>query len=442
MAVVAVAAVSVLTGLGAPSRVEASPQRPTNVPVVQACAAQPELVRGSSGLGVRCLQFTLIMLGYSVPYSGTFDGATEDAVRWYQGMHPPLDADGRAGDATLVAMGIAAAAAVYLPAKASTTGATTGASTGARTTGGSTPSPANVPATGRVACVADAQIDPGERGQSITCLQRRLTELGFYQGSITGMHDAPTQSAVRAFQKRTPPLTVDGVAGPRTLAALDIWSGLSVGNGRFTGPGPFPAPVQVELNWNLTTGGIPFYGNRKACTASEAAVIAAEFANDGADAATQQWAVYIASREGGCRPEAVNFNPRTKDDSHCTYQLNALSGTFAPHGELGRRGWTAESVKSSLQACADAASDLWVFCGRGPWVPPYDCKPPWLGATVGQPPALLPPPPTSVVVEPTPEPIPEPSPDTTPDTTADTTADTAATTTTTTATLTTATIPA
>ena len=162
-------------------------------------------------------------------------------------------------------------------------------------------------------------------------------------------------------------LQVDGKAGPRTLAAMGIWSGITSGNGRFTGPGPFPAPVQDEPFWNLTAEGIPYYNKGTACTASEAAVIAAEFANDGADAATQQWAVYIASREGGCRYDAVNLNLRTKDDSHCTFQLNVLSGMFEPNGALGRRGWTADLVKSSLQACADGASDLWVFCGRGPW---------------------------------------------------------------------------
>jgi hypothetical protein len=239
-------------------------------------------------------------------------------------------------------------------------------------------------------CLADAQIDPNERGVSITCLQRRLTELGYYAGSITGLHDRASVDAVKAFQKATPPLQVDGKAGPRTLAALGIWSGITSGNGRQTGPGPFPAPVQDEAFWNLTATGIPFYNKSTPCTASEAAVIAAEFANDGADSGTQQWAVYIASREGGCRFDAVNLNLNTKDDSHCTFQLNVLAGMFEPHGALGRRGWTPELVKSSLQACADAASDLWVFCGRGPWQPPYSCTPPWEGSTVGQPSPVLP----------------------------------------------------
>ena len=109
----------------------------------------------------------------------------------------------------------------------------------------------------------------------------------------------------------------------------------------------------------------------------DANTIASQFALDDADVSTQQWAVYIASREGGCRYAAVNFNPATRDDSHCTFQLNALSGMFQPHGELGRLGWTTDNVKASMAACADAASDLWVYCGKGPWTKPYRCLQPW-----------------------------------------------------------------
>ncbi|MEX0846600.1 MAG: peptidoglycan-binding domain-containing protein [Ilumatobacteraceae bacterium] len=363
------------------------------MPEIEPCVAQPTLARGSVGPGVSCLQFSLIMMGYAVPYSGSFDETTEAAVRWYQSLRPPLKADGKAGDDTLRLLGIHAAAAIFAPAVV-TPAAPAGASVGAKSV--------------RQACVADAEIAPGERGQSVVCLQQRLAELTYYSGPVSGIHDTASQQALMQYQKKTPPLRVDGYAGPRTLAALDIWSGLTATDGApFTGlapgiaaAGPFPAPIQNEPKWNLTAEGIPFFGNRAACTRAEADTIAAEFARDGADAATQQWAAYIASREGGCRFAALNFNPSTRDDSHCTFQLNALSGTFGPRGELGRRGWTPAAVVTSLQACSDAASDLWVYCGRGPWTPPYSCKPPWAGATVNQPPALLPPTPTSVVESP------------------------------------------
>jgi Putative peptidoglycan binding domain len=354
VAVLSVASVALL--------LDASPVA-ADLPELQACVAHPELIRGDSGPDVHCLQFTLAMLGYPVVDSGVYDRATEDAVRWFQATRPGLISDGRAGERTLRALQIDTGSVhdVFVP----------------------------VVSTAPL-CLADAQIDPTERGQSVTCLQRKLAELGYYTGSITGLHDKASIDALRAYQKATPPLKVDGKGGAQTLAALGIWSGITTGSGRNTGPGPFPAPIQDEPFWNLTAEGIPFYGNHVACTASEAAVIAAEFGNDGADSATQQWAVYIASREGGCRFDNVNVNPRTRDDSHCTFQLNALAHMFEPNGSLGRRGWTTDSVKMSLQACADAASDLWVYCGRGPWLPPYSCMPPWAGAAIGQPPPLLP----------------------------------------------------
>ena len=159
---------------------------------------------------------------------------------------------------------------------------------------------------------------------------------------------------------------------------MGIWSGKTTEQ---AGPvvarapgGPFPAGREPFPNWNLTKDGIPYYGNHVPCTKANADIIANEFAKDGADDATQQWATYIASREGGCNERTVNNNPATRDDSHCTFQLNALAGMFEPHGELGRRGWTVDNVKESMQNCADAASDLWVYCGRGPWTPPCVCS--------------------------------------------------------------------
>lgn len=380
----AVAALCVAASVGVPLH---APTASADLPEVQPCVAQPVLGRESYGSGVLCLQFALIMQGYSVPYNGLYSPETEDAVRWYQATHPPLVVNGVAGDETLASLGIAGKAAIFVPA--GSLGAAPVEASSEAAVGGSTP-------TTRARCVADATLTSTSRGQSVTCLQQRLIELGWPGVKVTGIYDTATQDALRGYQRNTPPLTADGVAGPRTLAALDIWSGMTAGSGRNIGPGPFPAGMQNEPEWRLTAQGIPVYGNRTACTPEQAAIIAAEFANDGADAVTQQWAVYIASREGGCRYEAVNVNVRTKDDSHCTFQLNALSGMFAPHGSLGRRGWSTDSVKTSLQACADAASDLWVFCGRGPWTKPYTCAPPWAGSTVDQPPALLPPPPDTV----------------------------------------------
>lgn len=126
-----------------------------------------------------------------------------------------------------------------------------------------------------------------------------------------------------------------------------------------------------------TTNSVPSYSGRPGCTVTNANIIAHEFAKDGASHSTQLWAMKVASRESGCNFKAVNINNRTKDRSYCAFQLNARTGgPLGPGGYLYERGWYPAKVISSMQACADAASNLWKRCGRGPWTKPYGCRRP------------------------------------------------------------------
>lgn len=59
----------------------------------------------------------------------------------------------------------------------------------------------------------------GDAGPEVADLNANLAKLGF--GTRGPVFDATTDSAVRAFQKRHPQLTVDGVAGPATRAAIN-----------------------------------------------------------------------------------------------------------------------------------------------------------------------------------------------------------------------------
>jgi peptidoglycan hydrolase-like protein with peptidoglycan-binding domain len=354
---------------GAPADASRAP----SVPELQTCTADAELALGSFGESVSCLQSTLGLMGiYHGRITGIYDQVTSDSVRWFQLTETGLRADGVAGPNTLTALEIWS---------------------------GVTNPPPPPP------CAAAANVELGESGPDVTCLQSTLRNLGLLVGEVDGAFGPGTLAAVTRYQENNPPLVPDGIAGPRTLAAMGIWNGMNenslVGNGSQyntggvgpsgpAGPGPWPAPMMALPEYRLTPEGIPYYGNRGICSRAQADVIAAQFANDGADIETQQWAVWVASREGGCNHLIVNYNLATRDDSHCTFQLNVLSNTFESWGELGRRGWTPESVKSSLEACADAASDLWVYCGRGPWTPPYYCRPPWQGATPNGSPVAVP----------------------------------------------------
>lgn len=63
----------------------------------------------------------------------------------------------------------------------------------------------------------------GSRGQEVTQIQTKLKRWGYYSGSIDGVYGSQTLAAVKYFQKRNG-LTVDGIAGEKTLAAMGITS--------------------------------------------------------------------------------------------------------------------------------------------------------------------------------------------------------------------------
>lgn len=63
--------------------------------------------------------------------------------------------------------------------------------------------------------------DPLMEGIDVTNIQQRLSELGFYEGDITGVYDRQTAEAVSNFQQQNG-LTADGIVGPDTWNAVGI----------------------------------------------------------------------------------------------------------------------------------------------------------------------------------------------------------------------------
>lgn len=60
----------------------------------------------------------------------------------------------------------------------------------------------------------------GESGNEVKKLQKKLQELGYYNGTTDGKYGSGTEKAVKAFQKAKG-LKADGVAGPTTLQAVN-----------------------------------------------------------------------------------------------------------------------------------------------------------------------------------------------------------------------------
>lgn len=64
-------------------------------------------------------------------------------------------------------------------------------------------------------------LETGSKGENVKKLQTKLKELGFLNGNVDGIFGKKTEEAVKKYQK-SKKLTVDGIAGPKTLSALGI----------------------------------------------------------------------------------------------------------------------------------------------------------------------------------------------------------------------------
>ena len=206
----------VTTAPDTPKPTEA-PETPTQTP--------PSLQRGFKGSdAVRAVQKRLKELGY---YSGSADGdfgpATEAAVKDFQRANG-LSADGKVGKQTLAKMN-AKTAISKKESNATSAPKKTAKPTVKKT---NTPRPTATPNLSK-----DYYLDIGAKGKKVETLQRRLIELGWLDGRVTGRYDEATQAAVLAFQKKTKDLWEDGIAGPDTLRAL--YSSNAARNGKPSG---------------------------------------------------------------------------------------------------------------------------------------------------------------------------------------------------------------
>lgn len=186
---------------------------PTKAPVTPTPTPK-SLQRGFTGSdAVRAVQRRLKELGY---YKGSADGdfgpATETAVKEFQKANG-LTADGKVGEKTLAKMN-ANSAVSYKEAHATAAPKNTAKAT-SKPTNKPTAKPTATPNLEK-----DYYLDIGSKGKKVETLQRRLVELGWLNGGVTGTYDERTAAAVSAFQKKTSGLWEDGIAGPDTLRAL------------------------------------------------------------------------------------------------------------------------------------------------------------------------------------------------------------------------------
>ncbi len=78
-----------------------------------------------------------------------------------------------------------------------------------------------------------AVIKQGNTGATVKKIQQKLKNWGYYKGAVDGIFGSQTREAVKYFQRKNG-LTVDGIVGDKTLAALGISSSGSQGGSSYS----------------------------------------------------------------------------------------------------------------------------------------------------------------------------------------------------------------
>lgn len=73
----------------------------------------------------------------------------------------------------------------------------------------------------------------GSSGKEVKQIQEKLKRWGYYTGSVDGVYGTKTVDAVKKFQRKNG-LTVDGIAGKKTLAKMGIFSSSNTSNSSST----------------------------------------------------------------------------------------------------------------------------------------------------------------------------------------------------------------
>lgn len=158
---------------------------------------------GVKSEAVRTMQQNLKDLGYySGSVTGNFGSITKDAVYAFQRANG-LSADGIAGSKTLAMI-----QSKLSGSSTSSSGSSSGSSSSSSSSGSS------------MTLNTSLTLQKDSSGDEVLKLQNMLTKLGYYSGNKTGNFGSKTEEAVIAYQK-SKGLTADGIAGKRTLSAIN-----------------------------------------------------------------------------------------------------------------------------------------------------------------------------------------------------------------------------
>jgi peptidoglycan hydrolase-like protein with peptidoglycan-binding domain len=102
------------------------------------------------------------------------------------------------------------------------------------------------------------KLQKGSKGESVTLLQAKLFELGYYMDEITGTYTSETKEAVIAFQQ-TNGLPADGITGEKTWNMV-FNNQETLEAGATPRPTPVPTPVPYAITIDVNNQVVTAYG--------------------------------------------------------------------------------------------------------------------------------------------------------------------------------------
>lgn len=160
----------------------------------------------------------------------------------------------------------------------------------------------------------------GSTGQLVRELQTRLKRWGYYTGAVDGVFGAGTEKAVRLFQKKNG-LTVDGIVGAKTAAAL----GMNIGSSPAGSSGAGASSGSLSLLARLVHGearGEPYKGKVAVAAVVLNRVKSASFPN------TVAGVIYQSGAFDAVSDGQINLSPDQESINAARDAMNGWDPTY------------------------------------------------------------------------------------------------------------------
>jgi len=246
---------------------------------------------------VRTLQQNLKTLGYysSGSVTGNFGNLTKEAVYQFQ-RENGLSADGIAGTKTLKKI------------SDMLSGKNSGSSSSSSSSGSSSSGSSSSSSSSSSRLNTGVTLSLNMKNDDVLALQKALNKLGFYSGNNTGNFGEKTQAAVISYQK-SKGLTADGVAGKKTLSAIN--GDLTLKDLNASTGGSLSARAKTVIysnysNWRRN------YANGEYCTVYDFET-------------GYSWTLKIMSKD-----KHMDAEPATAEDTNTMYKAFGYKNTWTP----------------------------------------------------------------------------------------------------------------